>query len=222
VPFEIHRGVEYMVGLTLVSLALHQNGSITVLGAGLGVMVPAVITKGRFGLLQWCSTAVHRALDVTLVVLLAMLPLLPQSGGVLVAVFVEPTAGVLLALAVRTEYRAHPSPGAEETRARGRFAPEADVVRPAQPDAQFVDVTARRLGWLAGRLRLSGRAAVARGCDAAQEHRDPDESIPTRPASTTDAPPPVAPGVDRMAVSAGRIAGRIVRAARAAVEKENR
>ena len=219
VPFEIHRGVEYLLGLALASLALHQNGSATVLGAGLCVMAPAIITKGRFGVLRWCSTAMHGALDVALVGLLAVLPLLPRSGGPLVAATLEPCAAVLLVLAVRTDYRARHRRGVEEARGGASLTPEGDVAPPAELGAPLVDVAAWRLGRLAGRLRLAGRAAVATGRDVAQEHRDPDGSVPTRAASTGDTPPAVTAGADGAVVTFGRVARRMAAAARTAVEK---
>ena len=154
VPFELHRAADVLVGLALVSVSLHVTGSFATLLGGLAVMVPALVTRGRFGVLRWCSTPVHRSLDVLLVVLLAVLPLVPGSEGPGLAAVTEPAAAVLLLLVVRTDYRA-----------RGRAAPAPPAPRappPPRSGPPLTDRAARRLGRWAGIVERAARAAVDR------------------------------------------------------------
>jgi hypothetical protein len=60
VPFEVHRVAEYLLGFGLASVALDVTGSLAALVAGLAVIVPALITKGRLGVVRWCSPGMHR------------------------------------------------------------------------------------------------------------------------------------------------------------------
>jgi hypothetical protein len=191
VAFEVHRVVEYLLGLSLLSLALHQGGPMVVAGAGRGVITLAATTRGRLGVLHWWSTTVHRVLDVVVLGILVLIPLVPGWGGAVTAVFVEPTAAALLLLMVRTDYRSH---------RRTSAAPPA-------AEGTGVDATARQLGHVAGRLMRGSRAALAsRG-----------EKVHDEPADGPPSPPPAEP--DDPAGRLGRTAGRLVIAARAAVRR---
>jgi hypothetical protein len=157
-PFELHRVAELLVGVALVSFSLHVSGSFAALGAGLVVIVPALVTRGRLGVLRWCSTRVHRLLDVGLVVLLALLPLVPGSGGASLAMVTGPAAAVLALLLVRTDYRPR-----EPSAPIPRTPPPGPPPPPPPPSGSpLTDRAARRLGRLAGILERSARAAVDR------------------------------------------------------------
>jgi hypothetical protein len=155
VPFELHRVAEVLVGGALISYSLHVTGSGATLLAGVAVIVPALVTRGRLGVLRWFSTRVHRVLDVALVVLLALLPLAPGSEGASLAPVSEPAAAVLVLLLVRTDYRS-----------RGRPAPPPRTPPPAPPPppagSPLADRAARRLGRWAGVLERAARAGVDR------------------------------------------------------------
>jgi hypothetical protein len=155
VPFELHRVAEILVGAALVSFSLHVSGSLATLLAGLAVIVPALVTRGRLGVLRWCSTGVHRVLDGVLVVLLALLPLAPGSEGAALAAVTGPAAGVLLLLLVRTDYRPR-----ARTAPRRRTPPPAPPAPPSGPP--LADRAARRLGRFAGIVERAARAAVDR------------------------------------------------------------
>jgi hypothetical protein len=194
VAFEVHRVVEYLLGLSLLSLALHQGGPMIVAGAGLGVIALAATTRGRLGILHWWSATVHRVLDLVVLAMLVLIPLVPGAGGAVTAVFVEPTAAALLLLMVRTDYRSHRRTSAA----------------PAAAEGPGVDATARQLGHAAGRLMSASRAALARRGE--KVHDEPADGPPAPPS-----PPPAEP--DDTAGRLGRTAGRLVIAARAAVRR---
>lgn len=158
VPFELHRVAEVLVGVALISVSLHVTGSGATLLAGGAVIVPALVTRGRLGVLRWFSTRVHRLLDVALVVLLALLPLLPRlplapgSEDASLALVSEPAAAVLLLLLVRTDYRSRPRP-----------APPPRTPPPPPPSGPpLADRAARRVGRWAGIVERAARAAVDR------------------------------------------------------------
>jgi hypothetical protein len=157
VPFELHRVAEFLVGGALVSFSLHVSGSPASLLAGLVVIVPGLVTRGRLGVLRWCSIRAHRVLDVLLVVLLGLLPLVPGSGGLALAAVTDPAAAVLLLLLVRTDYR----PRGRST-AIPRRPPPGPPPPPPPSGPPLADRAGRRLGRLAGILERSARAAVGR------------------------------------------------------------
>ena len=133
-----------------------MTGSPATLCAGIAVMVPAVVTRGRLAVVHWCSPAGHRVLDVLLIAALALLPLVPRMEGAALAAVTEPAAAVLLLLLVRTDYRA-----------RGRAAPRPRTSPSPPPPSgpPLVDRTARRLGRLAGIVERAARAALDRDRD---------------------------------------------------------
>lgn len=158
---ELHRVAETLVGLALVSVSLHVTGSPATLCAGIAVMVPAVVTRGRLAVVHWCSPAGHRVLDVLLIAALALLPLVPRMEGAALAAVTEPAAAVLLLLLVRTDYRAR-----GRAAPRPRTPPSPPPPSPPPPSGPpLVDRTARRLGRLAGIVERAARAAVDRDRD---------------------------------------------------------
>ncbi|MEA2592297.1 MAG: hypothetical protein QOD62_2128 [Actinomycetota bacterium] len=119
-PFEVHRVAEYVVGLALVALPFSFGARIAPAGlAGVVMVALGATTRGRLGLLRWWSPRLHHVLDVAAVLLLAAMPLVPGTGGWLLAVFLEPTAAVFALLTLRTNY----GPGAA---GRGRATSQAD------------------------------------------------------------------------------------------------
>lgn len=158
---DLHRVAEIAVGAALVSVSLHVTGSAATLAAGMAVMAPALVTRGRLGVVRWCSPACHRVLDVLLIAALALLPLVPHTEGAALAAITEPAAAVLLLLLVRTDYRAR---GRAEPRPRTPPPPPSGPPPPPS-GPPLVDRTARRLGRLAGIVERAARAAVDRDRD---------------------------------------------------------
>jgi hypothetical protein len=100
-----------VVGLALVALPFSFGARIAPAGlAGVVMVALGATTRGRLGLLRWWSPRLHHVLDVAAVLLLAAMPLVPGTGGWLLAVFLEPTAAVFALLTLRTNY----GPGAAE------------------------------------------------------------------------------------------------------------
>ena len=156
VPFELHRVAEVLVGVALISFSLHVTGSGATLLAGGAVIVPALVTRGRLGVLRWFSTGVHRLLDVALIVILALLPLAPGSEGASLALVSEPVAAVLVLLLLRTDYRSGRRPAPPP-----RTPPPAPPPPPSGPP--LADRAARRLGRWAGVVERAARAGIDRG-----------------------------------------------------------
>jgi hypothetical protein len=139
-PFEVHRVAEYVVGLALVALPFSFGARIAPAGlAGVVMVALGATTRGRLGLLRWWSPRLHHVLDVAAVLMLAAMPLVPGTGGWLLAVFLEPTAVVFALLTLRTNYRA--------PQATPRVDSTSVETRPAD--------RAARLGRLAARLMES-------------------------------------------------------------------
>jgi hypothetical protein len=93
---EAHRVAEYAIGLALVSLPFGLGAPVASAGLGGAVVVGiGATTRGRLCVVQWCSPRLHRGLDLAAVVLLAVIPLAPWTGGGLVAIYLEPSAAVL-------------------------------------------------------------------------------------------------------------------------------
>jgi hypothetical protein len=148
-----------VVGLALVALPFSFGARMAPAGlAGVVMVALGVTTRGRLGLLRWWSPRLHHVLDVAAVMLLAAMPLIPGTGGWLLAVFLEPTAVVLTLLTLRTNYHAPqatvPAPG---TASRTPF------------NTTQVEAAARSVAKLAARLRMAaassspGEAARGRG-----------------------------------------------------------
>ncbi|HEX6491876.1 MAG TPA: hypothetical protein VF112_00110 [Candidatus Dormibacteraeota bacterium] len=154
VPFELHRVAEVVLGLTLVSFSLHVTGSLATLLGGLVVMVPALVTRGRLGVLRRVSVRAHRVLDMLLVAMLVLLPLAPHSEGLALATVTEPAAAVLVLLVVRTDYRPRARAGAP--------APTPGPPAPPLPGPSVADRAGRSVGRWAGILERAARAAVDR------------------------------------------------------------
>ena len=148
-PFEVHRVAEYVVGLALVALPFSFGARIAPAGlAGVVMVALGATTRGRLGLLRWWSPRLHHVLDVAAVLLLAAMPLVPGTGGWLLAAFLEPTAAVFALLTLRTDYRA---PQATAQADGGAHTPRADSISAETRPAD----RAARLGRLAAGLMES-------------------------------------------------------------------
>jgi hypothetical protein len=210
-PFEVHRVLEYLLGLGLMSLVLHFGGALTLVSvAGVVVVVLAATTSGRLGVVHWWSWRVHRALDLGVVALAALLPLTPVAGGALVAVFLEPTAVVLLLLTLRTNYQ-------PVERSAAGITTEVPFAEVASRAAPVVDATARHLGRLAGRLEVAAQARRKRVGEQAHVDLGPPAAPPTvtTPPGEEPSQPAGDPLIDVTARRLGRLTGRLMAAAQA-------
>lgn len=179
-PFEVHRVVEYLIGLGLVGLFIDDYAQRPVVGyAGLVVIALAATTRGRLGMLRWWPLGLHRVLDVAVVVAMVAVPFVPGAGGAWAALLLAPAAAILAVLTRYTRYRPATAIGTTPDRpptldaaAPGRLVPidsprnnpaggdatGADASGPRPPrGGQGMEITARRLGRLAGRLVATAR-----------------------------------------------------------------
>lgn len=173
--FEVHRVVEYLLGLGLIIFFLGDVGRSPVVGgAGVAVLALAATTRGRFGLLHWWPLALHRALDMVLVVAIAAAPFL--VGEPVAAVYLAPAAAVVGLNARRTDYRPARAPGAL-SRGRSKVATREAATREAASPTQNpkLEHTARKLGRLAGRLVVAARRA-ADGSENTDQNQKRDKS----------------------------------------------
>lgn len=212
VPFEVHRALDYLLGLGLISLFLEFGERLTVVGADGGVVVlVAATTRGRLGVVRRWSWRVHRTLDGALVAVTAVLPLTPGLGGVVVGAFLEPSALILLVLLLRTSYR----PSDAHTPAVSTDPRSVGAVSRALPQAERA---ARSLGHLVGRLEVAVRARRRHLGDPAPVDRDQLAQSTAGPrVPGTAGEPPHAIGqsrVDATARGLGHLVGRLSASAR--------
>jgi hypothetical protein len=195
-----------VVGLALVALPFSFGARIAPAGvAGVAMVALGVTTRGRLGLLQWWSPRLHHVLDVAAMLLLAAMPLVPGTGGWLLAVFLEPTAVVLALLTLRTNYQApQATASAPGTASRTPFS------------TTEVQATARSLAKLGARLWIaaapsspgeSARGRATRQADGGDDTTGVDSpSADERPADP--------------AARLGRLAGRLMGSLWAARRKD--
>jgi hypothetical protein len=205
-PFEVHRVAEYVAGLALVALPFSFSARMAPAGlAGVVMVALAVTTRGRLGLLRWWSLGLHHVLDVAAVLLLAAMPLVPGTGGWLLAVFLEPTAVVLALLTLRTNYRAPqvtaPAPGAAS---RTPFS------------STQVEAAARGLAELAARLWIA--AAPSSPGEAARGRATPQGDGGDDTVDRDSMPAGMRPA--ERAARLGRLAGRLMESVCAARRKD--
>lgn len=144
----VHQAVEFLLGVFLVisSTRVTDGGGGVLLGLGVALLVLPAVTSGPLAAVRLLSPAVHRVLDVLLVMLAAASPLLPLGVSGSSVLLVVLTAAAMAVLTRATTYAA---------RRRRRGAPRtvgpapAAAPRPSQPPPAW----ARGLGTAAGRAR---------------------------------------------------------------------
>lgn len=151
-PFELHRIVEYGLAVVLVSVFVNDHARRPVVGAaGAVLLLLAATTRGRLGMVQAVSPRLHRALDVVVVIGLAAAPFVPGAGGLYVAQYLLPCAGVVAWLVSRSRSDRRPAAGA-----RGRVTAPTPLPTDAPPTVPGPPL-ARKLGRLTGRLLAATR-----------------------------------------------------------------
>lgn len=114
-PFWVHQGVEYLVGLLLVVSGLQAVRPLGPVLAGTAVLALAATAHGPLGAFKWVPRRVHRLLDLVVAAGLVVLALLLPSdqvdafGRVLLVI----AAMVLVMLVVRTSSTARAKEQAE-------------------------------------------------------------------------------------------------------------
>ena len=125
-PFGLHQGLEYLVGILVALTAIRLPSRAATLGLAVAVVVVALplVSDGPLGGFRLLGRAVHRALDVLLIMLLAVSPVFLGGDDVTTLVLAETLAVIYAALVVRTSY-------APPKRRRGGSAPPTPASTPA-------------------------------------------------------------------------------------------
>lgn len=149
IGFGVHQAVEFLLGLFLVniSLRLASGGRAgPVLGLGLALLVLPAVTTGPLAALRILSPAVHKVLDVVLVMLAVTSPLLPLG--------LDRTSMVMMVLAALALALLSKSTSYVVRRRRPRPAPRVRAAPTRPPTSTAPSPTwARDLGAAAGRAR---------------------------------------------------------------------
>lgn len=141
----VHQAVEFLLGLFVVSSSVRiasNAGGGPLLGLGIALLVLPAVTAGPLAALRLLSPAVHRAMDVVIVMLAITSPLLPLGLDGNAIVLMVLTAAALAVLTRSTSY----------TTRRGRPKPAPRPVAPTSPPPR-PPAWARDLGVAAGRAR---------------------------------------------------------------------
>ena len=142
-----HRAIEYLLGVVLITQAVHaSSGALVLAAAGSCVALPAAFSGGALSIGRWIGPRIHRVLDVSIAAAIAVAPFVWPVAPPLSFVILEATAGLALWLSFRTQY--------VEQRRRDKGTPPS----PARPRVP----AARTIGYYAGRLSRVARPPAER------------------------------------------------------------
>ena len=116
-PFALHQGLEYALAALLVDLGIHSVHGGLLFVAAAAFVILAATARGPLGILRLVGPSIHKALDVTVPVLIGLAPIWPAMRPDLGdTILLELLVLVWLRVTTLTSYRARtrtPATGAK-------------------------------------------------------------------------------------------------------------